>query len=567
MIKTESNAMRIAKSLKRHGVKEIFGQSNPYPIILACEKIGIRQIGFRQENTGTYMAHGYAMCSGSVSVVAAQNGPAAALVVAGLAESLKASIPIIAVVQDVAYSNTEKNAFQELDHVKLFEGVSKWVRRIPCHERIEDFVDMAFIAAASSRPGPAVLLCPTDMMIDQTEYPVDTTRVSNHNRLPLDRVGPDPEQVVKAAKILAQAKKPLIYSGGGVISSGAQKELRAIQEDCAIPVATTSMGKGGVDEKHPLSIGPIGYYMGKRGATKFLKSMVQGADVILLAGNRTNQNGTDVWTLLPRTARYIHIDIDPMEIGRNYETEIRVLGDAKLSLAALHKALLAEDLSTRRQTRSALEIAIKTGKEDHAQEASDVTEPDANPIQVERLLAEINRALDPDHIVVGDASFSSIWLANYVTATEKRKFVFPRGIAGIGWGLPMAIGAKLAQPKRRVICLTGDGGFAHAWSELETCKREKIDVVIVVINNRVLAYQKYYEVVLGGSSTSACDLGSVNHASIAEACGVMGIRVEKAEDLKVAIQEAMAHEGTVLIDVIASPACYPPIPMMDNLLR
>src|SRR5665648_445281 len=155
---TASNAKRLAMVLKKNGVTNIFGQSNPFPQILACNDLGIRQIGFRAENTGMYMAQAYGMCTGTVPVVASQCGPAAALLVAGLAECLKAGHPVVAIVQDIATNTLGKNAFQELDQLKLFAGVAKWVEKIPCQERIEDYVDMAFVAAASGRPGPAVLL-------------------------------------------------------------------------------------------------------------------------------------------------------------------------------------------------------------------------------------------------------------------------------------------------------------------------------------------------------------------------------------------------------------------------
>lgn len=561
---TASNAKRLAMALKKNGVTNIFAQSNPFPIVLACNDLGIRQIGFRQENAGAYMAQAYGMCSGTVPVVAAQCGPAAALLVAGLAECFKAGHPVVAIVQDIATPTLNKNAFQELDHFKLFSGVSKWVDKIPCQERIEDYVDMAFVAAASGRPGPAVLLCPTDMFMNTAEYPVDDKRKACLGRYPLDRNIADPAKIEEAAELLANAERPFIYAGGGVISSGGQEEIRQIQEECAIPVATTSMGKGSIDEGHPLSMGPIGYYMGKRGYAKFLKPMVKEADVILLVGNRTNQNGTDVWTLLPYGATYIQIDVEPLEVGRNYEA-LRLIGDAKLTLAALKNALLKKDLKKRIEKRAALEAHIAEAKEAHIKEASDVTESNQSPVRIERFLAELDRHLTKDHIIVSDASFSSVWLSNYISAKDNRKFVFPRGIAGIGWGLPLAIGAKVAQPGRKVFCLAGDGGFAHVWSELETCRREKVNVVIAIINNSVLGYQKWYEKVLVGRYTNVCDLTYVDHVAIAEACGVKGIRVGRAEEIEGAIKEAFATDGPVLIDVMTDPRCVPPIDLLEKL--
>ena len=559
-----TNAMRIALALKRHGVTEIFGQSNPPTVMLAAESIGITQIGYRAENAGSYMAQGFSMCSGKVSVMAAQNGPAATLFVPGLAECLTASHPVVALVQDVASNNMDRNAFQEVDHLKLFEGVAKWIKRIPHNSRIEDYVDMAFVAASSGRPGPVVLLLPADILLDPAEYEIDPGRSVSLGYYPLDRVGADPDQVKKAAELLASAKKPFIYAGGGVISSQASKELRDLQEECGIPVATTTMGKGSVDEKHPLSMGPIGYYMGKRGVSKFVKPMVEEADVILLVGNRTNQNGTDSWTLLPKGAKYIHIDIDPMEISRNYEA-LRVVGDAKLALAQLKDALLAEDLSERKNARAGIEDFIAKAKAQYVEEAKDAVESNAAPIRTEHFLSVLDKKVDDDHIIVADASFSSVWLANYITATKQRKFVFPRGLAGLGWGLPLAMGAKLAQPDKKVFCLAGDGGFAHVWSELETCKRHNINVCVAVINNEILGYQKHVETALLGQSTTACDLTAVDHCKVAEGCGIKAIKVSNADEIESAIDEALAYDGPVVIDMISEPQSIPPLALMAAL--
>ena len=559
-----TNAMRIALSLKRNGVKYIFGQSSPSSVTLACLDIGIKQIGYRQENTGTYMAQAYAMCTHTIPVVTAQNGPAATLIVPGLAESLKASYPIVALVEEVSREHEEKNAFQELDHFALFKGVSKWVKRIPIHERIEDYIDRAFTIAASGRPGPTVLLCPKDIIGDAKEYLIDKRRVQNLGTFPLDRSIADPSQIEIAGNLLRNANNPIIYAGGGVIGSEAIKEIRELQEDCSIPVATTTMGKGAIDEEHPLSIGPIGYYMGKRGVSKHLKSMIQEADVILLVGNRTNQNGTDSWSLLPEDATYIHIDIDPTEISRNYES-IRLVGDAKLTLSALKEYILQKDIQKRNENRKDIEAKINNSRELHKQDMQEIVSAKSGKIKVERFLYEVEKRLDDDHIIVSDASLSSVWNANYIKATKERKFIFPRGLAGLGWGLPMAMGAKIAKPDKKVFCLVGDGGFGHAWSELETCRRHGINVVLVVINNSILGYQKLAETVLYGRYTDVCDFTFVDHTKIAEACGIKGIKVESIDDIPAAIEEAFKSNESVLIDLITDPDNIPPVGIMDVL--
>jgi acetolactate synthase-1/2/3 large subunit len=557
-------AQALAAALKRHGVELVFGQSIPSLLHLATPDFGIRQVAYRTENAGAIMADAYARVSHKVAVVTAQNGPAATLLVPGLAEALTASIPVVAIVQDVARGHLDRNAFQELDHFKLFAGCAKWVRRIHTADRIDDYVDMAFAAAAGGRPGPAVLLVPFDLLAD-TAAPAPARTVSL-GRYPLDRVGADPAQVEAAADLLAKAARPLVVAGGGVHLSDAVPELARLQEAFALPVATTTMGKGAVDESHPLSLGVIGYFMGTGGMAKFQRPLVEEADVILLVGTRMNQNGTDSWTLFPRSATYIHLDIDGVEVGRNYEA-MRLVGDAKLTLAMLAEALGRRDSTTRRSARSMLEFRIAEGRKSHRIEARALLTSSARPARPERLMAELGRRLTDDSIVVGDASYASIWIANYLPALRAgMRFLTPRGMAGLGWGLPMALGAKLASPDSTVFCVAGDGGFAHVWSELETARRHRLKIIVTVLNNQILGYQKHAEDVLFGAHTSAIYFEPVDHAMIARACGLHGIRVEDPADYGPALDRALDAEATTVIDVITDPAAYPPVTAFEGRL-
>jgi acetolactate synthase-1/2/3 large subunit len=544
-------------------VEYLFGQSNPPALTLAAHDLGITQIGYRQENAGAYMADGYARATGRVPVVTAQNGPAATLLVPGLAECLSASIPLVALVQDVGPGTRDRNAFQELDQLELFRGVSKWTRRVTTADRIEDYVDMAFIAAASGRPGPAVLLVSMELLAEKEARPA-AARSASLGYFPLDRTVADPARIAAAAELLSKARAPLVYAGGGVLGSGAQAELRALQDLAHLPVATSTMGKGSVDETHPLSVGVIGYFMAARGMAKFAKPLVSEADVVLLVGNRTNQNGTDSWTLLPKTADYIHLDIDPLEIGRNYEA-LRLTGDAQLTLRALIAAIAAQDLSRRQSLRATLEQDIATAKRRHHEEIVGVTQSNAAPIRPERFMAELEQQLSDTHIVVADASFSSIWVANYLTAKAERRFITPRGQAGLGWGFPLALGAKIGNPGKSVCCVVGDGGFGHVWAELETAHRHGIQMMIVVMNNGVLGYQRHAEDALLGRHTNVCDFTPVDHAAIAQACGLRGIRIERPQDIAAAIREAMTADTSVLLDVLTDPDAMPPVGVFSRL--
>jgi acetolactate synthase-1/2/3 large subunit len=559
-------AHRLAAALRRHGVEVLFGQSLPSALHLVIPQFGMRQIAYRTENGGAAMADGYARASQKVAVVTAQNGPAAALLAPGLAEALKASVPVVAIVQDVRRTQTDKNAFQELDHVDIFRGCTKWVRRVSEASRIEDYVDMAFTAAASGRPGPAVLLCPQDLLLEAVPPQAGAQRGVSLGTYPLDRCMADPARVEQAAQLLAQADYPLIVAGGGVHLSAAHDELARLQATACLPVATTSMGKGAVDETHALSVGVIGYFMGTRGVARHMRALIDRADCILFVGDRTNQNGTDSWTLFPKTARYLHIDIDGQEVGRNYEA-LRLVGDARLTLAALTEATTQLDLGKRRAARAEVEQKIAAGKKAFQEEARGVLNSTAVPIRPERLMHDLNAAMTADTLVVTDASYSSIWAMNYLTAQRAgQRFLTGRGLAGLGWGFPAAIGAKVAHPSRDVVCIAGDGGFAHMWSELETAARMKIKTTIIILNNQILGYQWHAEEVLYGDHTDACQLAPVDHAVIARACGCDGVRIEHPADFKPALERALRSSVTTVIDVMIDPKAYPPLTLYEGKL-
>ena len=551
-------AEAIVDSLLRHGVEVIFAQSLPSAVLLAAEKRNIPQFMYRTENAGTAMADGYARITGKVGVVAAQNGPAATLLVPGLAEALKVSVPIVAIVQDVVRTQTDRNAFQELDHIALLQGCTKWVRRVTEASRVIDYIDMAFATAAGGRPGPVALILPADLLLE--EMPIPKLRTACLGQFPLDRTVADPARIAEAADILASARNPILVAGGGVHLSAACEEVAALQSDAHLPVMTTVMGKGAVDERHPLSIGVTGYAQGKLSPTRYMRDIIDEADVILLVGTRTNQNGTDSWALYPDGARYIHIDVDSAEIGRNYEA-LRLNGDAKLTLSAIHARLKG-----RREPAADMESRIAEAKQKHAAEISSLEQSDAVPIRPERLAADIRQVLTPETIVVADASYATLWLACYTQSLSVgMRFITPRGLAGLGWGLPLAIGAKVARPESPVFCMVGDGGFAHVWSELETAARRKTPVALTVLNNSCLAYQKDAEDVKFGGHTTACYFTPVDHAAIARATGCRGIRIEKASDYLPALREALACNETTLIDVITDPAAYPPVTFFDGL--
>ena len=559
----QTAAERIAQALKRHRVDVIFGQSLPSAVLLAAEDAGIRQVVYRTENAGGAMADAYARLSHKIGVVAAQNGPAATLLVPPLAEALKASIPLVALVQEVARPTRDRNAFQELDHTALFQGCTKWVRTVDDPGRVEDYVDLAFTKAATGRPGPVALLLPADMLNEHGPAAAHP-RSASLGVWPMDRVVADPAAIDQAADLLAGADHPLVIAGGGVHGAGACDLVAALQDEAALPVAYTMMGKGVVDDRHPLTVGLVGNVMGEMSIGKLSRPLLDSADRILLVGTRTNQNGTDSWSLFPPRADILHLDIDGHEVGRTYEPAVRLVGDAKLTLEALLQRLGQHDLGRRQAGRASLEAAIAQTRSAWAEATLALRTSDAQPIRPERVMAEVQSVLTADTAVVADASYSSVWINAYLGSfAPGQRFVTPRGLAGLGWGYPMALGAKVARPDAPVICVVGDGGFGHCWSELETARRTGTAVVLIVLNNSVLGYQKDAETVKFGRYTSACHFEPVDHAAIAKACGVAAHRITDPADLAPALRAALAANQSVLLDVVTDPDAYPPLTMYD----
>lgn len=557
---TDTVADVIAKVLKRNGIKSAFGQSLPSAFFLAAARHGIRQVSYRTENAGGAMADAFARQSRQVAVVGAQNGPAATLLVPPMAEAMTASVPMLALVQEVPTTAADRNAFQELDHYRLFDGVTKWIKTLRDPQRTEEYVEAALRAALSGRPGPVVLLLPKDLLLQEAPESAPEPRVGASASFPLDRVRPDGAAVEQAADIIAGAQYPILIAGGGVHLSGAVQELVELQDLASLPVATTNMGKGAVGELHELSIGVTGNAMSSESPQVKARALLGKADVVVLVGSRTNENGTDSWTLYPAEATIIHIDSDGNEVGRNYPS-VRLVGDAKLALTDLAVALRARDLSLRDARRAQVVddvSAVRTHRQDVI--SSFANPDDTTVIKPQAVAALLDELADADTVFTADASYSTLWTTTYLQAKKAgQRFLTPRGLAGLGWGLPFALGAQVAAPASKVVCMTGDGGFGHVWSELETMVRENLPVKLVVLNNQILGFQRHAEFVQFDDCTSACSFVPVDHAAIARAVGMEAVRVERGSELREALSKALASTGPVLVEVVCSPDEHPPL--------
>jgi acetolactate synthase-1/2/3 large subunit len=557
----------IAGVLKRNGIESAFGQSLPSAFFLAAARCGIRQISYRTENAGGAMADAFARQSRRIAVVGAQNGPAATLLVPPMAEAMTASVPMLALVQEVPTHTADRNAFQELDHYRLFDGVTKWIRTLREPARAEEYVEAALRAALSGRPGPVVLLLPKNLLLEEAPTPSRAPRLGASASFPLDRVRPSQPAVAHAAGLIADAQYPVVIAGGGVHLSGAVEELGALQHLASLPVATTNMGKGAVSELDELSIGVTGSVMGAESPQWKARELLGKADVILLVGSRTNENGTDNWSLYPSSATIIHLDTDGNEVGRNYPS-VRLVGDARSGLQDLATALRAGGLHRRNTGRAQVVQDVAAVRRHRQAVIGSYAHPDdSTVIPPQAVAAVLDELAGPDTVFTADASYSTLWTTYYLQAKKAgQRFLTPRGLAGLGWGLPFALGAQVASPSSRVVCMTGDGGFGHVWAELETMVREDLPVTLIVLNNQILGFQRHAEFVQFDDCTSACALSPVDHAAIGRAVGMASVRVERGGQLHEALAKALTSAGPTLVEVMVAPDEHPPMTAWESRL-
>jgi acetolactate synthase-1/2/3 large subunit len=550
----------IAATLHAYQVTHVFGMADPVHVFHALDRRTIQSVTVRDEKHGAIMAHGYAKATGRPGVCAATTGPGATNLVTGLFEALKSSIPLIALVQETPARLVGKHAASEVDQAAALAPVSKWIGRIVDAAKAAETVRAAFRAATSGRPGPAVVLCPADVMGQTAEVPVYAE--SGCERAPAFRSRASRESIATAATLLAGARRPVIVAGGGCILSQAWREVVELAEEYGIPVATTMTGRGTIPDAHPLSVGVVGSSTGGRhGGGRIANRVLAESDLAFIIGSRTGQIVTSDWTLPRPGTKVIHLDMDPLETGRNIRTTVAMIGDARETLVDLLEHCREQKIRPEIETTSVYLGSLKA-------ELAGLTEPLATstavPIRPERLLREISRVVDARTLIAADASYITGWALSHVeNVGQGCTFISPRGTGGLGWGLPAAIGAKLADPTRTVMCLTGDGGFGYVMNELETAARYRVKVLTVVFNNGTLAFQKHYEEKLFGEAIE-CDLLDVDYSEVARALKCGGERVTHPDQIGPALQRGIAAEGPYVVDVVIDPRAKAPIVSLES---
>lgn len=552
-------ARYLASTLQAYGVSAVF----LVPTILSrtlyeMERYtAIRRIVTHGEKAAAYMADGYARATGRPGVCMAQNIGAANLA-AGLRDPFLGLSPVLALTGGPYERSRGRSYYQEIEDFPLFKPVTKTSTQVLDAARLPDLLAQAFRVMTAGKSGPAHLELAGhagDTLEDQLlDLPVPDGPVQ---AVPLHRAPPAPESVSAVLAALLAAERPVIVSGGGVRSSGAGAELRALAERLGIPVATSLNSKAALPGGHPLNVGVPGLY-----ARPSANHVLLEADLVCYVGSQTGSQVTMNWQVPTPGTLVVQIDIEPTELGRHYPRTVPMLCDAKLGLQALLDAVGAADTGEdaaaprRRWAERAAELGRRwRGGVQPLFESDDV------PIRPERLCAELSRHLPGDALVVSDTGHSGIWTGAYLDLNGPGHD-YVRAAGSLGWGLPAAIGAQLGAPERPVVLFSGDGGFWYHIAELETAARWKVPATFVVNNNSALnqeinPYTAAYGGELHGRHGELWHFRDTSFAAVAESMGALGITVTKPSQFAGALERAIAHPGPAVVDVVTDMNILP----------
>lgn len=544
-------AEAFVKLLAAHGVDTVFGLcgDTSLPLYDALARLGgpgghgIRHILTRDERSAGYMADTYARLTGKVGICEGPSGGGATYILPAVAEANESSVAMIAVTTDISVSSRGKFTLTELDQKSLFRPVTKWNTVIDRAADIPASVRQAFREATCGRPGAVHLGLPYDVQKDAVDE-ADVWAEPAHARFPARRAGPDPADVEKVAKALADAKHPVIVVGGGVVIADAFAELRALAERLDAPVLTTISGQGAIEDTHPLSAGVVG----SNGGTLPTRALVAEADLVLFVGCRAGSVTTERWRFPAKGTPVVHVDVDPAVIGAIYPTRAAVVADAKLALGAIVAAL------GKGGAKGDAAARVSRARAERAAAFEALAKSDDRPIKPERLVAEIAALLPDDAVIVADPGTPCPYFsAFYPKRRTGRWFVTNRAHGALGYSLPAVVGAAVARPQSKCVAVMGDGSFGFACGEMETIARLGLPVTLVVVSNAVYGWIKAGQKSGYGQRYFSVDFNRTDHAAVAAAFGLKSWRVEDPAKLRATLAEAFAHGGPTLVDVICQP--------------
>ena len=554
-----SGAQILLECLRQEQVSHIFGYPGGavlpiYDAIFDCKDI--KHVLVRHEQGAAHMADGFARSTGKVGVCLATSGPGATNLVTGIATAYMDSIPVVAITGQVRTSAIGKDAFQEADITGITMPITKHNYLVKNVNDLANAIAEAFYIARTGRPGPVLVDIPLDISKEiiefdpATDYPKNVNIVSYRPVTPQGRI---PElQIRKAAQLIAESERPVLYVGGGAIASDAQREVTALAEKLNTLTTTTLLGKGAIDETHPLSMGMLGMH-----GTAYANHAVNQSDLLIAVGARFDDRVTGAVEKWATGAKIIHIDIDPAEIGKVVVPDVPIVGDVKAILTELIKHV---------KPREATEWNDRILE---WKRRFPLAYPDDGKLYAEYAIEQVSEIFDHDCIMTTDVGQHQMWAAQYFKCNRPHQWITSGGLGTMGFGLPAAIGAAFANPGKRVVCISGDGSFQMMTQELMTATVYGLPVITVIINNRTLGMVRQWQEMFYEERYSQVDLqASPDFVKLAEAYGGVGIRATTPDELKAALHQAKGvTDKPIVIDcrIPTEENVYPMIPSGQSI--
>jgi len=544
----QTGAHAVVAALENAGAETMFGVQGGaiMPVYDALFDSELRHVMMAHEQAAAHAADAYGIVSGTPGVCLATSGPGATNLVTGIADADMDSDPMVALTGQVPTDFVGNDAFQETDTTGVTAPITKTNYFADSADTVGSTVGEAFAYAAAGRPGPTLVDLPKDVTQDETTAePGDATTPDTYD----PRLAADDEAVAEAARTLERAEKPVVLVGGGVIKGEATEELRAFAREYEIPVATSMPAVGAFPEDDDLSLEMAGMH-----GTGYANMAITLTDCLLGIGTRFDDRLTGGLDSFAPDAEVIHVDIDPAEISKNVFADYPLLGDASEVIEQLDDAM----------TRApAIDDWREQCQEWKAEYPLDYDMPEDRPIKPQYVVEQFDEATDDDAIVTTGVGQHQMWACQYWTYTEPRTWVSSHGLGTMGYGVPSAIGAKLAAPDQEVVCFDGDGSFLMTSQELTVAVRENLDITIVVLNNEAVGMVRQWQDGFFEGRRMASEYPWVpEFDKLAEAFGAQGLRVEDPDNVKETIEQAREYDGPSVIDAIIDPAenVYPMVP-------
>lgn len=540
-----TGAQAVVASLEAEGVEYVFGYPGGQAIKIydaLFDSGRITHILSRHEQGAVHEADGYARATGKVGVVLVTSGPGATNTVTGIATAYMDSVPLVVITAQVPRGVIGTDSFQESDIVGITMPIVKHSYLLTSAAELPRTFREAFHIARTGRPGPVVIDIPSDIASE-------TVAFSYPEKIDLPSYKPtykgNARQIKAAVARIEEADRPVLYAGGGVISSGAGSELVKLAELMRIPVVTTLMGKGGMPASHPLNLGAVGMH-----GSMYANLALTESDLIIAAGARFSDRVTGRLDEFAPQADVIHIDIDPAEIGKVRSVQVPIVGDLKGVLACIDERLAAHGSQPR--TGAWLE-QIEKWRERYPFYCPDIAD-DPDEIVPERAMKCLSRLLDPQgSIVVTEVGQHQMWAAQFIDREAPRTFITSGGLGTMGFGLPAAIGAALGCPDKQVVCVAGDGSFQMNLQEMAVAAVHDVPVKVLIMDNRCLGMVHQWQKLFYGGRYSATLMDAVpDFVKVAEAYGWQGERVEDPDEVEGALRRMLASEGPFLLDMAIS---------------